>query len=79
MQPNACLISLLATAISASFLDFPFSINRLNKSLHALFASFAVQAHKYNNCLTLDIPTLQIRAFPHTLDPDSNIRGHIPI
>jgi len=42
--PKTCFKSLLATAITASFLFFPFAINLLNNALQSLFVSLAFKA-----------------------------------
>ena len=73
-----CFSNLLATAIKASFLLFPFATIRSYISLHALLCLQAEKAHKNNKFLSFLLPTLLILLRPLILLPDSLIVGVMP-
>lgn len=72
---NACLISLLATAIKASFLDFPFFVIRSNNILQAGLYLYAVNELKNNRFLICLFPVFVILLCPLILLLDVLIDG----
>ena len=70
--------SLLVTAISASFLDFPLATSLSYKALHCRFFWQAVKLHKNKWFRIRGLPLFDILDFPLTLVPDVVITGERP-